>query len=174
MTIKKEKILATALLFFAEQGYYASSTSKIAKAAGVSEALIFRHFKNKEGLLEAVLQQGEQRVKSFLIEIIAEEDPKVLIRKTLEMPFLIAVADQDFWRLQFKLKWEIKKYNNEKLKPLELSLAKAFKALAYEDPELEAAFILHFLDGISGAILRNTLSNEEAMKKFLLKKYNLL
>ena len=54
MTQKKENILKAALRLFAEQGYYATSTSKIAKEAGVSEGLIFRHFGNKEKLFSVV------------------------------------------------------------------------------------------------------------------------
>ena len=59
MTEKKEKILQAALELFAKEGFYATSTSKVAKTAGVSEGLIFRHFGNKEGLLHAVLDEGE-------------------------------------------------------------------------------------------------------------------
>jgi AcrR family transcriptional regulator len=51
MTEKKELILQTALRLFSEQGYEATPTNRIAKEAGVSEGLIFRHFENKEGLL---------------------------------------------------------------------------------------------------------------------------
>ena len=41
MTDKKEKILNAALELFANDGYNVTSTSKIAKTAGVSEGLIF-------------------------------------------------------------------------------------------------------------------------------------
>ena len=44
MIDRKEKILQSALELFAKEGFTATSTSKIAKHAGVSEGLIFRHF----------------------------------------------------------------------------------------------------------------------------------
>ena len=44
MTEKQENILKAALQLFAKEGFYATSTSKVAKLAGVSEGLIFRHF----------------------------------------------------------------------------------------------------------------------------------
>ena len=44
---KKEQILNAALELFANDGFTATSTSKVAKRAGVSEGLIFRHFGNK-------------------------------------------------------------------------------------------------------------------------------
>ena len=49
MTEKQEKIVQSALQLFAQEGYHATSTSKVAKHAGVSEGLIFRHFRNKDG-----------------------------------------------------------------------------------------------------------------------------
>lgn len=174
MTEKKERILQSALKLFAEQGYNGTSTSKIAKVAKVSEALIFRHFENKEGLLKGVLAQGEERVKILYADIILESNPKELIRKALEMPFNNPKEDYDFWRLQFKLKWELNVNSLDKMKPLQVALKNAFEQLDYNDPDMEAEYIIHFMDGLAGAMLRGTLSNEEQMKNFLLKKYNLL
>jgi len=47
MTEKQERILETALSLFAKDGFSATSTSKVARDAGVSEGLMFRHFENK-------------------------------------------------------------------------------------------------------------------------------
>ncbi|MEJ6750428.1 MAG: helix-turn-helix domain-containing protein, partial [Bacteroidia bacterium] len=44
MTDKQVAILQTALELFSNKGFYAVSTNLIAKEAGVSEGLIFRHF----------------------------------------------------------------------------------------------------------------------------------
>jgi len=47
-------IVSTALALFAERGFAATSTRRIAQAAGISEGLIFHHFPNKQALLMAV------------------------------------------------------------------------------------------------------------------------
>src|SRR5436853_5560371 len=39
---------------FAEKGFDGTTTRELAKAAGVSEALLFRHFPNKEALFSAM------------------------------------------------------------------------------------------------------------------------
>ena len=106
MTEKQEEILKSALELFAQEGYTATSTSKIAKKAGVSEGLIFKHFKNKEGLLMAIAKLGEEKFKSLYANIIEETNPVEVIRSVIMMPTLIREEDYDFWRLQFKLKWE--------------------------------------------------------------------
>ena len=46
MTEKQISILESALELFSSKGFDAVPTSLIAKQAGVSEGLIFRHFKN--------------------------------------------------------------------------------------------------------------------------------
>ena len=75
MTEKKELILQTALRLFSEQGYEATPTNRIAKEAGVSEGLIFRHFENKEGLLSAILALGEIRILPHVQPILSEKKP---------------------------------------------------------------------------------------------------
>ncbi len=54
-TAKQQKIVETAITMFAEKGYANTSTSEIAKAAGVAEATIFRHYGTKENLLLSVV-----------------------------------------------------------------------------------------------------------------------
>ncbi len=61
MKSKKELILETGLELLAKKGFTATSTSNIAKEAGVSEGLIFRHFSNKNSLLESIINLGKER-----------------------------------------------------------------------------------------------------------------
>lgn len=49
--IRREQVLAAALTLFCEHGYAATSTRRIAEAAGVTEGLIFHYFASKEALL---------------------------------------------------------------------------------------------------------------------------
>jgi len=172
MTEKQEKILNTAKKLFSEKGYSSTSTSAIAKEAGVSEGLIFRHYGNKEGLLLEIIREGEEVVKAMLFPIVMESDPKMVIKKTIELPFEVREEDFDFWRLQFKLKWELKDYTHEKMRPFEISLASAFKQLDYKSPELEAEYLVLYIEAIGEAILKNLLHDKENMKLFLLQKYN--
>ncbi|WP_394231766.1 TetR/AcrR family transcriptional regulator [Niallia oryzisoli] len=54
-TDKQQKIAETAVKMFAEKGYANTSTSEIAKGAGVAEGTIFRHYGTKDNLLLAVI-----------------------------------------------------------------------------------------------------------------------
>jgi AcrR family transcriptional regulator len=52
---RKLQILAIAVKLFSEQGFRGTTTKEIAQAAGVSEAMVFRHFATKEELYAAIL-----------------------------------------------------------------------------------------------------------------------
>ncbi len=151
MTEKKENILKAALELFAQEGFKSTSTSKVARRAGVSEGLIFRHFENKEGLLEAIIHEGEERAKMLFADIVLEPEPKEVIRKTLEMGINLAnnKEDAEFWKLQYKIKWEMEIYAEHKMEPLELALTNAFSKLGYQNPELEASYLLINIDGLA-------------------------
>lgn len=52
---RREQILQTAVTLFSQRGFKGTTTKEIAKAAGVSEAIIFRHFATKDELYGAIL-----------------------------------------------------------------------------------------------------------------------
>lgn len=52
---RREQILETAVQLFSQHGFKGATTRKIAEAAGVSEAMVFRHFATKDELYGAIL-----------------------------------------------------------------------------------------------------------------------
>ena len=52
---RRHQILAVAVRLFSERGFRGTTTKEIAQAAGVSEAMVFRHFATKEELYAAIL-----------------------------------------------------------------------------------------------------------------------
>jgi AcrR family transcriptional regulator len=173
MTDKKEKILNAALELFANDGYNATPTSKIARQAGVSEGLIFRHFENKKGLLEALNREAESRLQILFKDIFSETNPKEKIRKTIELPFHVPESEYDFWKLQFKLKWEKEYFHENKMKPVIDMLTNAFEALGFENPGHEARLLNQIIDSISVEILKGQLTNKMEYMNFLLRKYKI-
>jgi AcrR family transcriptional regulator len=55
LTEKQKKIIIAAIEYFSEKGYAGTSTSEIAKKAGVAEGTIFRHYKTKKDLLLSIV-----------------------------------------------------------------------------------------------------------------------
>jgi TetR/AcrR family transcriptional regulator, transcriptional repressor of aconitase len=55
---RRRTIVAAALPLFARKGFVGTTTREIAAAAGVSEALVFRHFPTKAALYAEIVQGG--------------------------------------------------------------------------------------------------------------------
>lgn len=172
MTKKQQNIFNTALELFATDGVDATSTSKIAKVAGVSEGLIFRHFTNKEGLLQAILTEGLNKAHEYFQLIQAEIDPKIRIRKALELPFNILPEEYNFWRLVYTLKWQRGSVQTEEMSDFRASLADAFDQLNYENPSAEARLVESIIDGIATEVLLKDV-HPKPLLKCVLDKYKL-
>lgn len=55
---RRERIVEAAMPLFARKGFAGTTTKEIARAAGVSEALLFQHFPSKSALYQAIIAQG--------------------------------------------------------------------------------------------------------------------
>lgn len=171
MTDKKQKILNISLELFANEGYANTSTSKIAKKANVSEGLIFRHFKNKQGLLDAITIELENKLREIISPILFENDPKKVIKMYIELPFLVPENEYDFWRLQFKLKWETEYKKNDKMDVVIDKLSSSFEKLNYDKSRHEAKQLFYIIDSLSVEILKDSKDNLIEFKNFLIEKY---
>jgi len=56
---RRRQLLRVAIDSFAQNGFSGTKTKDIAAAAGVSEAILFRHFASKEDLYHAILDEKE-------------------------------------------------------------------------------------------------------------------
>jgi len=66
-----DRILAAAKQLFASRGYENTSTVAIARLAGTSESQLMKHFGSKEGLLEAIFDQGWEKM-SFALRAVQQ------------------------------------------------------------------------------------------------------
>src|ERR1039457_4810838 len=86
---RRLQLVETALDFFSRKGFGGTTTKEIAAAAGVTEAIIFRHFPTKQDLYNAVLDHHHDSGK--LAECVAQwkscmerNDDEGLIRAIIE------------------------------------------------------------------------------------------
>ncbi|NPD45865.1 TetR/AcrR family transcriptional regulator [Lentimicrobium sp. S6] len=173
MTDKKEKILQVALQLFSEDGFDKTSTSKIAKLAGVSEGLIFRHFKNKEGLLHSLNRRGEEKTKALFRPILFETGPENIIRKTIDLVIAIRENEEIFqvWKLEYKTKWAKEEYGAHKMEPLRFALTAAFQKLGYVNPKQESLWLIIQLDGLVTRLYLQEDFDLNGISKFIWDKY---
>src|ERR1035438_6256118 len=86
---RRRQLLDTALELFSRKGFEGATTKEIALAAGVTEAIIFRHFPSKHSLYQAVLDDYHER--GGFAECLAEwrafidrDDEEGLIRSIIQ------------------------------------------------------------------------------------------
>jgi len=100
--VTREALLAAATEVFARDGFHAASLRDIALAAGINQALIGYHFRNKEGLYLAVfenmVEQIRQRIGPLADAIDAalkapENTPDRQARIDLYLPLLLRLTD---------------------------------------------------------------------------------
>ncbi|HEY8875223.1 MAG TPA: TetR/AcrR family transcriptional regulator [Desulfosporosinus sp.] len=98
---RRQDILEAGLKIFAQKGYNGSTTAEIARAAGVAEGTIFRHFTTKKELLIAVL---EPKVLDGLIQLDkehAEDTPTEFFRCFLRNRLELIKENDALIRLMF-------------------------------------------------------------------------
>ena len=178
MTAKQQNIIDTALDLFAHQGYANTSTSKIAQQAGVSEGLIFRHFSNKEGLLDAIVQMGLAEMQTMAPQVLNETEPKKILEQALRVPIHLLRNQPTFWRLQFSLKHQqpeiAKKYDDSDiLAQLKESIEGAFRQLKYANPKAETKLLLLILSGLITELADADHIDQDAFVNFVKEKYKL-
>lgn len=173
MTKKKEQILTVALSLFSKDGFDGTSTNKIAKEAGVSEGLIFRHFKNKEGLLAAILEFGSEKAQTLYLNAFAGKNTKEVLKNIISIPFIIDEIDHNFWRLMYALKWQANTYDKSHSAVIKNKLIEVFTELRYKNPTAEAEVVLLFIDGAATSILLKQPDNSAELLDTILNKYHL-
>src|SRR3954463_14053392 len=79
---RREQLIDVATKLFAGFGYDATTTAAIAKAAGVTEPILYRHFKSKQELFVAIVRSVSDRTLEQWREAIANTaDPVDRIKR---------------------------------------------------------------------------------------------
>lgn len=172
---RKERIMKEALLLFAEKGYVDTSTKIIAQKAGVSEALIFKHFGNKDNLLSHLIKSGYRRVLQHHRGMMIYRDAKSFLRNMINLPKELVNEDPLFWKLQERLSHhEFSRQQHELfIKPVYPTIRRAFLELGYEDPELEAQLLLHIIEILWKKEANGDLSRSAELARILEAKYSI-
>lgn len=171
MTKKQQQILDAAVQLFAQNSFDGTSTREIADLAEVSEGLIFRHFKNKTGLLEAILEHGNERASAMFMEAMNETEPRKIIENFILLPFRIPKEQFSFWKLIYQIKWQKESHDDSLMTPIRNALIGAFHGVDCSHPEEEADLLMVFIDGMATKILLKPTIELEKLKEGALRKF---
>lgn len=98
--VRKAKIIRSAASLFAEKGFSGTKTREVAVRAGVSEALIFKHFPSKEDLYAAILAE-ESPVPGLLSKVrnLAAQQKDVEVFSVIAQTMVRGAPDSHLMRL---------------------------------------------------------------------------
>lgn len=180
---RQASLIGAAASLFAAKGFSGTTTKDIARAAGVSEALLFKHFPTKRALYSAILAEKAQysELRAALEQAVADRDDERLftllagfrIRKgadptMLRLLLFSALEGHElssmFFRQQYRVFYDLLAgYISRRIAD------GAFRAV---DPQLTAraffGIIVHhrFLHDILGIPLH--LTHEEVVREYVL------
>ncbi|MFD4997468.1 MULTISPECIES: TetR/AcrR family transcriptional regulator [Streptomyces] len=103
---RRETVLRTAVGAFAARGYYGTTTGEVAKAAGISQAYVYRLFPDKETLFVAVIEHCSTRMRAAFAEAAARatsSDPASVL-DALGDAYARLVADKDLLLVMLQAK----------------------------------------------------------------------
>ena len=149
-----QKIMEVALELFANEGYFQSSISKIAKKAGISKGLMYNYFESKEDLLKAIIFHGIDELLHLIDPnhngILTKEELIHFIKKSFK-----TIKDHlVYYRLYFSLLLQapvMKLFENklwEMFEPFYKILYGYFEREGYENPQAEVYLFQSMLDGV--------------------------
>jgi AcrR family transcriptional regulator len=101
---RRTAILAAALAMFADRGFHAASIDDIARAAGISKALIYEHFSSKQELYGSLLDQEANELFARLASAVAQVDGEGAPRLATGLDAFFGFVEErrDAWRMLFR------------------------------------------------------------------------
>ena len=101
---RKLQILSVAVRLFSQRGFGGTTTKEIAHAAGVSEAMVFRHFATKQELYTAILDHkacsgDSMNPEEMVAEALKQKDDRGVFEKLAFGALQHHEVDPEFQRL---------------------------------------------------------------------------
>src|SRR5689334_23586786 len=98
---RRKRIVRGAMGAFAKSGFKGTRSRDLAKAAGVSEALIFKHFPNKRAIQKAILEERIRQSGVFISPEIREMSLEAALNAIAGRVFEASERDPSFMRLLY-------------------------------------------------------------------------
>ncbi|MDX2147775.1 MAG: TetR/AcrR family transcriptional regulator [Planctomycetota bacterium] len=101
---RREQLLDRATELFARHGYARATTAELAKAAGVTEPIIYRHFQSKRELFIALIKRtGQQTIRLWEEHLARYTDPAERLRRLMgDNPMVSSEHGKDAYRVMLQ------------------------------------------------------------------------
>ena len=99
----RKRILEAGLKVFATYGYHKASFTEITREAGVARGLVHYYFRNKEELLEVILDEALRVLKELRQDLQRHRLPQRKLERLIQQSIQLLRAEPDFYLLIFRL-----------------------------------------------------------------------
>ncbi|MCB9839164.1 MAG: TetR/AcrR family transcriptional regulator [Phycisphaeraceae bacterium] len=105
---RRTQLLDTAAQLFAERGYAKTTTALLAKAAGVTEPIIYRHFASKREMFIALIDRtGQDTIRTWEQQLADAPDPAERLRRLIGANPMVTDQGQGAYRVIVQAMTEI-------------------------------------------------------------------
>lgn len=126
MKTSKENMLLVALRLFAQKGYEATSIFDIAHELQITKGAIYKHFKNKQDILDAIISKMEENDQRFAeqfimpIHVLSLEELEAYQKVTMKQVIDFSLAMFTYWTEDefaslFRKMLTIEQYHDKKM-----------------------------------------------------------
>lgn len=126
MKTSKENMLLVALRLFAQKGYEATSIFDIAHELQITKGAIYKHFKNKQDILDAIISKMEENDQRFAeqfimpIHVLSLEELEAYQKVTIKQVIDFSIAMFTYWTEDefaslFRKMLTIEQYHDKKM-----------------------------------------------------------
>jgi AcrR family transcriptional regulator len=159
---RRRTVLDAALALFAARGYEGASVDEIAAEAGITVAVIYRHFKSKEELHATVLKEQWESLLAYQAEVVLKVPPgRERMRVAYTSYFEWFQQHPVAWRLLFRELGGPKRVVEAHERVLSLLSQAIAVLLAAEDPadprlatETGQVIVAEYLKGAMNSVAR--------------------
>jgi AcrR family transcriptional regulator len=162
--ITKQDITEAAYRLFASKGFHETTTEDIARSLGMKKQSLYSHFKSKNEIIGAVLNERAIEIENEITLILDEyrDEPIDILLKFMFTRMTVFMADRDrllFWRrllliesdgefgdFMYSYNWQV--YNKLTLEIKEILTSNGYTS--FNDPEKIMYFFISLLIVING------------------------
>ncbi len=106
---RRRQLIEAAITCFAQYGYQGTTTARLARAAHVSEPVLYQHFKNKQGLFVSLVEEvGHEVIRSWRKAIAPLKSPMDQLRVLFRLnPAITEPRTRQLYQIIFMAQTEI-------------------------------------------------------------------
>jgi len=131
----------------------AARVADIVAAAGLSNEAFYRHFPSKDALVAALLEDGTQRLSSYVSHQMGKEsEPEAQVRRWVEG--VLSQTEERVAAVSLAVLWNgssvgtgLNSWRHNASVPLGALLHEPFRSMGSPDPDLDASLVAHAILG---------------------------